>query len=260
MSRDATRGATVRDVTPVEAVQDWLAELARRRAQRTVGTPGGFAVRDDAYPLSHDHNKLLVQGPCDGAALAAATVRVLDGLGHRLVEFRTPELADLLGPSLTGYERSDNRLLAWSGATPGRRPTVELNLAGRTAVASAVWTANLPGASPEVWRQLGERVVRMTRACTPIFLATLGPDGVVACTADLYVHQGIAQVEEVLTVPAYQGQGLATGVVLDAVARGFEAGASAVVIVADADDWPLGWYRRLGFVGLGRTSSFSRVP
>ncbi len=246
-------------MTHVEAVRYWLAELARRRAQRTVATPGGFAVRDDDYPLSHDHNKLLVQGPCDGAALAAAAERALGGLGHRLVEVRTPLLGDVLGPSLVGYARGDNRLLAWSGDTPGRRATVELDLAGRTAAATAVWTADLPAAGPEVWRQLGERVVRMTRACTPTFLAALGPDGVVACTADLYVHQGIAQVEEVLTVPAYQGQGLATGVVLDAVARGFEAGATTVVIVADADDWPVGWYRRLGFVDLGGTSSFSRV-
>ena len=56
----------------VDAARDWLTELTRRRAQRTVATPGGFAVRDDAYPLSHDHNKLLVLSSCDGAALAAA--------------------------------------------------------------------------------------------------------------------------------------------------------------------------------------------
>lgn len=244
----------------VDAARDWLTELTRRRAQRTVATPGGFAVRDDAYPLSHDHNKLLVLSSCDGAALAAAAEQELDGLGHRLVEVRTPQLADLLASSLAGYERSDNCLLAWSGPAPGRRPTVELDLAGRTAAATAVWTASRPAAGPEVWRQLGERVSRMTRACTPTFLAALGPDGDVACSVDLYVHQQVAQVEEVLTVPAYQGRGLATGVVLDAVARGFEAGATTVLIVADAEDWPLGWYRRLGFVDLGGTSNFSRVP
>ncbi len=244
----------------VDAAQHWLAELTRRRAQRTVATTGGFAVRDNAYPLSHDHNKLLVHCSCDGAALAAAAERELDGLGHRLVEVRTPELADEFASSLAGYTRSDNRLLAWFGPAPGRRPTVELDLAGRTAAATTVWTADLPAAGPEVWRQLGERVIRMARACTPTFLAALGPDGDVACTADLYVHQGVAQVEEVLTVPAYQGRGLATGVVLDAVARGFEAGATTVLLVADAEDWPLGWYRRLGFVDLGGTSSFSRVP
>jgi len=65
----------------------------------------------------------------------------------------------------------------------------------------------------------------------------------------------VAQIEEVITLPAQRGRGHASAVVRHAVATARAQGCTVVWLEADADDWPQHLYRRLGFEDVGRVSS-----
>ena len=68
----------------------------------------------------------------------------------------------------------------------------------------------------------------------------------------------MATVEEVGTLIAHRGRGLARAVVLAAVAYAARWGADLIVVAADADDWPQLMYARLGFAAIGRQVTLTR--
>ena len=57
----------------------------------------------------------------------------------------------------------------------------------------------------------------------------------------------MAQVEDVATLEAYRGRGLARATVSRAIEEARRAGADPIVIMADLDDWPWRLYEKLGF-------------
>jgi ribosomal protein S18 acetylase RimI-like enzyme len=83
-------------------------------------------------------------------------------------------------------------------------------------------------------------------------------DGEPVSWADLYLADGVAQVEDVATLEAYRNRGLASAVVTAAVRAAEEAGAELIFLVADEDDWPKELYVRLGFEAIGRVHDFVR--
>ncbi|MCW2606285.1 MAG: uncharacterized protein JWO60_978 [Frankiales bacterium] len=208
----------------------WLHALDLRRAHTVVEVPGGAAVLSPSFPAAHDHGKLSMAEDVDGALLAAAADDVLGGAGlsHRLVELRVPDAPRArAGLLAAGYTCAEVVLMEWEGGAllPAGPEVVELTLPQRTATASADWRRQLPD------------------------------DGRVVARADLYEHDGRAQVEEVVTEPASRGRGFASLLVRDAVRR---AGGRPVLLVADADDWPRELYARLGFRAVAVLASFSR--
>lgn len=227
----------------------WLHDLDARRASSRVEIAGGLALRHDTFWAAHDHNKLSVLTGDDGALLADLAEQHLAGLAHRRVELRTDSAALVAGLEAAGFTREDTLLMTLEAQpTRGRGDAVvvELDLGQRVASAVDGWREELPDADPEVWRQLGGRAVTATAASEATFLGVV-EDGRVVARADVFVHQGVAQVEEVMTDEAHRGRGLATALVLDGVARARAAGAQTVLLVADVDDWPRRLYERLGF-------------
>ena len=85
-------------------------------------------------------------------------------------------------------------------------------------------------------------------------------DGVVVGLCELYVHDRVAQVEHVDTLEEFRGRGIASSIVLRAVAEARVEGADLVCIDADLDDWPIDLYRRLGFDEISRAWSFTKPP
>ena len=73
----------------------------------------------------------------------------------------------------------------------------------------------------------------------------------------LFASDGVAQIEEVMTLDRAQGNGYAGAVMAAAVAAGRDA--ALLFLTADADDWVPGWYRRLGFEEIGRRFDFTRA-
>jgi ribosomal protein S18 acetylase RimI-like enzyme len=112
-----------------------------------------------------------------------------------------------------------------------------------------------PWGTPELAEQLlDSKVLLGTRAETRFYGVEV--DGEVVSWTDLYVAQGIGQIEDVATLAEHRGNGYATAVVLRAVEDARRAGVDLIFLVADDDDWPKGLYRRLGFDTLGRHYKF----
>lgn len=240
-----------------------LVDLAVRRSTSTHPVPGGTAVLHASFPDAHDHNRLLVTGECDAGDLAAAVDRVLGGagLGHRVVDVLDAGLGHRLAGELAGqgWTASDQLLMAATGPPSRGEPVevVQLPLDDRVAAARQDWRRDEPTWGDAVVEQLAQRIVTAPEAADTTFLGVHDGSGV-AARADLFVLGGVARVEEVMTRPHARRRGLASALVLHAVALARARGADLVFLVADADDTPQHLYRRLGFTDLGCTVQLTR--
>ena len=133
----------------------------------------------------------------------------------------------------------------------------------------ALQLAGLRAEAPEVDARSG-LVARLVatqtalRAHTPSRCFGAGePGGALGSTCTLFLDEDVnrrrvATVEEVGTLPAQRGRGLARAVVRAAVAHAGRWGAELIVVPADADDWPQVMYARLGFAPVGRQVALTR--
>lgn len=83
-------------------------------------------------------------------------------------------------------------------------------------------------------------------------------DGVDACVTTLYTDGSTGQPEDVGTLAAHRGHGLAAATVSLAAREALAAGCELVFIVCDARSGPVGLYAGLGFRALGRYWTFTR--
>ncbi|MFG1695084.1 GNAT family N-acetyltransferase [Nonomuraea sp. NPDC049309] len=308
----------------------FLHRFARRRAPRVLPAPGGFAVLDDRYPGSYDDNKLIVTAapdPDPGRAaelLLKAADELLAARAHRLICVDDDRLGTACAPAFeeAGYERETTYVMTFHGELPESPPQAErLEPAELIPVLRRDWRHTLPNAPADVIEGLARRVeARLDGADVVRFYGVRAPDGEVAARADLYVHDGVAQIESVFTSPLHRGSGharalmtallaeaatliaatapadLATSTATGPETRGEnpaagasdsggnpEAGSSVsdgnpaalagesgantgvktgsgadglIFLLADTDDWPHRFYRRLGFTPVTRTHAF----
>ena len=101
-------------------------------------------------------------------------------------------------------------------------------------------------------RAVGER---LNERC---FAAYAGDE--ICAYAKLRRRDGVAQVEDVVVLPAHRGAGLGRVVTSAALAAGLALAPELLFIGADDDDWPKELYARLGFVAVGRVAGFLRPP
>ena len=78
---------------------------------------------------------------------------------------------------------------------------------------------------------------------------------IVSC-CELYSRGGVAQIEDVVTVPELRNQGLGRAVVLRALEAARSSGHDLVFLLADEDDRPKELYKRLGFEPIARLHAF----
>jgi GNAT superfamily N-acetyltransferase len=84
------------------------------------------------------------------------------------------------------------------------------------------------------------------------------PDGRLAAITLLFSVDGVAQVEDVYTIPEARGRGYGRALVTRAIDLARAGNHELTFIVADDNDWPKELYRRLGFEPVGRTWLFHR--
>lgn len=251
---------------PAAGIRAFEHRLARASATSVLDVPGGFAVLNADFPDSHAHNTFVLSHQVAAETVIAAADRVFGaaGLDYRQVDADDAEVADgLSGPLVrAGWDHQPETVMAAQElgdmARRGGAPAVVAVSADALREAqSASWRAELANAPEDTVRQLVDRVSLTAAACDLTLLAALA-DGEVAAWCELRVLEDVAQVENVMTVPAHRGRGYARQLVLDAVRRARDAGVGLVFLRALERDWPPEWYARLGFDPVGRAGAYHR--
>jgi ribosomal protein S18 acetylase RimI-like enzyme len=231
---------------------------------RTVDSPFGVGVLEPSLPLRHDSNYLLVDRlPLGTGAqgLADEAERILGGAGlkHRAVMCFDAGLGERLEPQFQELGWNVRRHI-WMAQLREPEKSADLSMVEEVAEADlrpgrTAEIIQYPWGSEEVAQQLMEaKVLLADRATTRFFGVRV--DGEIVSWSDLYVAQGVGQVEDVATKEAYRGNGFATAVVLRATQEARAEGADLVFLVADGDDWPKELYGKLGFDTVGRLTKF----
>jgi ribosomal protein S18 acetylase RimI-like enzyme len=138
-------------------------------------------------------------------------------------------------------------------------PVRETDLDGARAVIEEAFARRDDVESDETARQLaGFRSVLEREGAARFFVAEV--DGRQASVCELYLANGVGQIEDVNTLEEFRGRGLASAVVLAAAEAARSRRCDLVFLVADEADWPKALYARLGFDPVATYSMFLRTP
>jgi GNAT superfamily N-acetyltransferase len=228
-----------------------------------VESPLGVGVLTPELPLRHDSNYLLLERASSAQEGIGEADRILGGAGrtHRVIVTFDEELAGRLVPQFQALGWQINRHV-WMVQRREPEKRADLSIVrevdesalrpGRTRAILA-----LPWGTVALAQQLLDSKLLIARLAETRFFG-VEADGEIVAWSDLYVAQGVGQVEDVATEPEHRGKGYATAVVLRAVEEARHAGADLVFLVADDADWPKELYARLGFDPIGRLHKFIR--
>ena len=212
---------------------------------KNVPSPIGFGVITPSCPLRHDSNFVFVERDVAPEMAIAETDRILGGAGygHRvIVTFDDGASESAYDPTSTPSTGGRCGTSSWCSAEPRRRaPTSRSVKEVDQSALRPGRTAGNPraslGARPEVAEQLlDSKLLIGQRAETRFFGVEV--DGRDRAWTDLYVGQGVAQIEDVATLPEAPRQGVRHGRRPSRRRRRQGAGADLVFLVADDDDWP----------------------
>ena len=226
--------------------------------------PLGEAFAHPGLARAHVLNTLHVDAEVDADQLVAALDDLYGGYGHRRAYVERADTGARLAPELRrrGWHVERNVIMA------RRRPrdrepepglARETDRATHRLVDAATVREEPSGQDEDVVRELVE-MRRLLAAAVPIARWFVGGAGDVdAAVTTLYSDGAVAQLEDVVTLRAHRGRGLARATLSLALDATAEIGAALVFLVADADDWPKDLYGRLGFDAVGSAWGFTRI-
>jgi spore maturation protein CgeE len=82
-------------------------------------------------------------------------------------------------------------------------------------------------------------------------------NGDVIGNCDLFIHRGIAKIEDFAVIPSYQRKGYGTTIIKELIRIAIESDAHTVYLLTDEDDTAKEMYRKIGFKKIGeRTDLF----
>jgi GNAT superfamily N-acetyltransferase len=227
----------------------------------------GTVLTDDRFPDRWDSNVLRVDRPLDGAdagTLAEYADRLLARFRHREVVVLDDEEGGRLEPGFRelGWE-VDHLVYMIQLRAPERAPLpIETREIDLETIRPLIVETNVHGHGgmpvPDAEMLAGFRRVLIERLGARFFTALL--DGEPAGYCELYVHDGVAQIEDVNTLERFRNRGAARAFVSRAIDEGRAVGGELVFLVADANDWPRRLYGSMGFDPVGHRWQFTRPP
>jgi ribosomal protein S18 acetylase RimI-like enzyme len=253
-------------------VTDELARIHRFEREiemagtKTVPSPLGVGVLTPELPLRYDSNYLFLERAADAGEAIAEADRILGAAGydHRTINTFDDGLGERLRPAFKALGwRTMRHIFMVQHRQPEKSADASVIVkevdqsALRPARTREILAQPWGTRTPEVAEQILDAKLLIGRRAETRFFAVEVDDEIVSWT-DLYVAQGVAQIEDVATLEEHRGKGYASAVVLHAVEEGRKAGASLVFLVADGDDWPKFLYGRLGFDEVGRLYKFAK--
>jgi hypothetical protein len=206
-------------------------------------------------------NQLSVDAPTHAAGLTGALDELYAHLPHRRAFVESAEVGERLAPDLRAagwlVERDVFMVLRRErdrDAPPG--VAREVDEATIRAV-EAQTIGEEPYGEPAIVDQLLASRSAFGRAGAARYFVAAG-DGVDGCHATLYSDGVVAQIEDVGTLKALRGRGLARAACSAALDAAIAGGHELVFIVADDEDWPKDLYAKLGFDVVGRPWAFTQ--
>ena len=253
---------TSTELARIAAMERWAQEAT---ATRIEPWRFGSAIFTDTFPGRYDSNFLRVERPVGAAtpaALAAEADRLQAALGHREVTVADADEGARLAAGFRDLGYHVDRLASMVLRTGSpEAPAIPVREVSAETLRPTLLATNLAiaGMSRTDAEMLADfRSVSAARAGTRYFAVEL--DGVLAAYCELYLHEGVAQVEDVNTLEAFRNRGAGRAVVLGAIAAARASGADLIWLLADAEDWPRHLYAKLGFVQVGGSWQFTKMP
>lgn len=246
---------------------------AQARARLAMATqrldlPFATCVITDDLPAVFDLNLMSVTTAVPPSLLLRSIEKVADTTGwvHRRIEIDDPSLATPLRAPLLAAGYTEERLVTMVLADPPQPSSSHESDAPAAAVVDVdahvdltrAVVAEQPWASGDAVAQFVERERRLARAAGARVVVAPPDTPVSRCL--LLAHDDLYEIDAVDTLEAHRRQGLSGAVVRHAIAEAVRCDAADIVLMADADDWPISWYTRLGFHEAGRSLVFQRTP
>lgn len=240
--------------------------LRAAMASQQLELPFAVCLITEDLPDVHDSNLVMVTGHVPPAVLLRSADRLAAtaGWAHRRIEVDDPTIEQRLRQPLldAGYEVEHHVTMALGGGAPGpparQLPAVVVDVDAQLDLGRALLRERPWAPTDALLDQFALRERLLARhADARVVVAP--PDRPVS-RALLLRHDDLLEIDDVGTLSDHRGQGWSRAVLDRAVAHAHGIGASDVVLVADADDWPRRWYARLGFRELGRSATFVRRP
>lgn len=254
----------MREFARTDAFLRWFEDtVAERRTPWRFGT----VLHDDTFPNKYDANFLRVERPVEGATaaeLAAIADEVQASSRHREFVFDDDDEGARLAAAFVDIGYIAERLVTMVLARePDREPP---DLRAEEVDLQATWQLSVQASiegSPQISRADAEmladhRTVARDRVGARCFAAWDGDELAGAC--ELYLHEGVAQIENVDTLAAHRNRGVARAFIAAAIAAAREAGADLIFLQADDADWPKLLYGKLGFDPVSFRRQFTRWP
>ena len=248
----------------IERIHRYFRYAEEGVCDEVASTAHGTALLTPSLPLVWQVNAIRVEDPdADARELAKEADEVQAAFGHRKVLVHDEELGARLAPGFEKLGWNVFRVLMMLRRRPPDRPSepgagAEVSRDVGAAALAAFRREQPFGWQTEAVRQLAEMDARFDRLLAARDFASPPDDP--ACACRLYLHDGLAQVDEVGTLQARRGRGHARAAVAAAADTAAAEGCEQVLIVTDAADWPQELYRRLGFDEIGATYEFLKIP
>jgi ribosomal protein S18 acetylase RimI-like enzyme len=216
----------------------------------------GTALMTPELPRVWDASYFRVEDPGaeDGERVAAETLEAAGGAGlaHAAVVATDDEVASRLGPGLlsAGFEEVKFVLMALRHLpSPPDVAIAEASFADVAPSRRRITLEAFPG-NAALADQLEELDRRLERTIGGRWFA-IRERGEVASCAWLLGSNGVGQVENVATLPAHRGKGLARAVVSAAARASHASGNELTFVIADAGETTPELYRKTRFEPLG---------
>ena len=241
-------------------------ELNALACDEVVAHEWGRSFLSPSLPDVWDANFITIERPgLSPEEVLAAADGALAARRHRKVVVVDEDEGRRLGAAiarLPGWEVERILHMVWEGES-GREPPAPVAEVGLAACAELRYELILGELPAELERreEAAEQLVEWGRRLTAPggdrwFLAPAESPAATCCL----LGGDPAQIDDVATLPAARGKGLATSVVLAALAASLAAGHRTTFLSADADDWPRRLYAKLGFVTRAEVRVLRRLP
>ena len=257
-----------RDLADLERAKSFERAVAERCATDVRPFRWGTGLFHPGFPDVWDFNFLVVDKPDDDLDAPrlireAEAVHAAAGNRHCHVLIYDAAVGDRLAPGMKHAGWTTNRLLFMAHRRePEREPKhlvheveeKELRDARREFISSQP-----TGTEDHVVTQLLDTKEVVARATHRRNYAVSG-NGSYVSMCELRSDGKVAQIEDVGTLPGYEGKGYGSAVVLAALAEARAEGHELIFLVADENDWPKVMYGKLGFDPIGFTHNLLRLP